>query len=112
MDKAKARVEASFELFEKLNVPYFAFHDVDIAPEDETLSETFENQDIIVAMIKDYMKDSRVKLLWNTTNNFTHPRFVHGAASSNNANVFVYSAAKAKKGLEVGEELGAKNYVF
>ena len=112
MDKAKARVEAAFELFEKLNVPYFAFHDVDIAPEGETLSETFKNQDTIVAMLKDYMKDSKVKLLWNTANNFSHPRFVHGAASSNNADVFAYSAAKVKKGLEVGKELGAENYVF
>jgi len=112
MDKAKARVEAAFELFEKLGVPYFAFHDVDIAPEGSSLKETFENQDTIVAMLKDYMKDSKVKLLWNTVNNFTHPRFVHGAASSNNADVFAYAAAKVKKGLEVGKELGSENYVF
>lgn len=112
MDKAKAKVEAAFELFEKLNVPYFAFHDVDIAPEGKTLIETNKNQDIIVDMIKGYMKDSKVKLLWNTANNFTHPRFVHGAASSNNADVFAYSAAKVKKGLEIGKELGAENYVF
>ena len=112
MDKAKARVEAAFELFEKLNVPYFAFHDVDIAPEGSNLKESFDNQDTIVAMIKDYMKDSKVKLLWNTVNNFSHPRFVQGAASSNNADVFAYSAAKVKKGLEVGKELGAENYVF
>ena len=112
MDKAKARVEAAFELFEKLNVPYFAFHDVDIAPEGSSLKESFDNQDVIVAMIKDYMKDSKVKLLWNTVNNFTHPRFIQGAASSNNADVFAYSAAKVKKGLEVGKELGAENYVF
>jgi len=63
-------------------------------------------------MMKDYMKDSKTKLLWNTVNNFTHPRFVHGAASSNNADVFAYAAAKVKKGLEVGKELGAENYVF
>lgn len=112
MDKAKARVEAAFEMFEKLDVPYFAFHDVDIAPEGETLKETFKNQDIIVSMLKNYMEDSKVKLLWNTVNNFTHPRFVHGAASSNNADVFAYAAAKVKKGLEVGKELGAENYVF
>ena len=112
MDLAKARVEAAFEFFEKLNVPYFAFHDVDIAPEGDTLRETNKNLDEIVAMIKDYMKDSKTKLLWNTVNNFTHPRFVHGAASSNNADVFAYAAAKVKKGLEVGKELGAENYVF
>lgn len=112
MDLAKARVDAAFEFFEKLNIPYFCFHDVDIAPEGNTLKETNENLDTIVAMMKDYMKDSKVKLLWNTVNNFTHPRFVHGAASSNNADVFAYAAAKVKKGLEIGKELGSENYVF
>ncbi|HLS60799.1 MAG TPA: xylose isomerase [Virgibacillus sp.] len=112
MDLAKVRVEAAFEFFEKLNVPYFCFHDVDIAPEGSSLRESNKNLDTIVSMIKDYMKDSKTKLLWNTANNFTHPRFVHGAASSNNADVFAYAAAKVKKGLEVGKELGAENYVF
>ncbi|MFA1712528.1 xylose isomerase [Peribacillus frigoritolerans] len=112
MDMAKARVEAAFEFFEKLGVPFFCFHDADIAPEGCNLRETYNNLDEIVAMIKDYMKDSQTKLLWNTANNFTNPRFTHGAASSNNADVFAYSAAKVKKGLEIGKELGAENYVF
>jgi xylose isomerase len=112
LDLAKARVEAAFELFEKLNVPFFAFHDVDTAPEGSTLRETNQNQDIIVGMIKEYMKDSKTKLLWNTANMFTNPRYVHGAATSCNADVFAYSAAKVKKGLEVAKELGAQNYVF
>ncbi|MEN1967781.1 xylose isomerase [Lentibacillus sp. N15] len=112
MDLAKARVDAAFELFEKLHVPFFCFHDVDIAPEGSNLRESNQNLDTIVHMMKDYMKDSKTKLLWNTVNNFTHPRFVHGAASSNNADVFAYAAAKVKKGLEIGKELGAENYVF
>ncbi|MBH8602435.1 xylose isomerase [Thermoactinomyces sp. CICC 23799] len=112
LDLAKARVEAAFEFFEKLGVRYFCFHDVDIAPEGSNLRETNQNLDIIVSMIKDYMKDSKVKLLWNTVNNFTHPRFVHGAASSNQADVFAYAAAKVKKGLEIAKELEAENYVF
>lgn len=112
MDLAKARVEAAFELFEKLNVPYFSFHDRDIAPEGETLRETNKNLDQITAMMKEYMKGSKVKLLWNTANLFKHPRFVHGAATSCNADVFAYSAAQVKKGLEIAKELGAENYVF
>ncbi|MBF6634126.1 MAG: xylose isomerase [Planococcus sp. (in: Bacteria)] len=112
MDLAKARVEASFEFYEKMDVPFFCFHDVDIAPEGSNLRESNKNLDEIVGMIKDYMKDSKAKLLWNTANNFTHPRFVHGAATSSHADVFAYSAAKVKKGLEVGKELGAENYVF
>lgn len=112
LDLAKARVEAAFELFEKLDVPYFCFHDVDIAPEGNNLKETYANLDIIVAQIRDYMKTSKTKLLWNTANLFTHPRYVHGAATSNHADVFAYSAARVKKGLEIGKELGAENYVF
>ncbi|NPC94729.1 xylose isomerase [Bacillus sp. WMMC1349] len=112
MDLAKARVEAAFELFEKLGVPFFAFHDRDIAPEGKTLSETNENLNTILAMIKDYMKTSNTKLLWNTANMFTNRRFVHGAATACNADVFAYAAAQVKKGLETAKELGAENYVF
>lgn len=112
LDLAKARVEASFEFFEKLDVPYFCFHDRDIAPEGDTLQETNKRLDVIVSMIQDYMKTSRTKLLWNTANMFTHARFTHGAGTTSNADVFAYAAAQVKKGLEVGKELGAENYVF
>ncbi|MEY8189590.1 xylose isomerase [Peribacillus simplex] len=112
MDLAKARVEAAFQLFEKLDVPFFAFHDRDIAPEGNTLKETNKNLDVIVSMIQEYMKTSNVKLLWNTANMFTNSRFVHGAATSCNADVFAYAAAQVKKGLETAKELGAENYVF
>lgn len=112
MDLAKARVEAAFEFIEKVQSPYFCFHDIDIAPEGSNLKETNQNIDTIVAMIKDYMKTSDVKLLWNTANMFTHQRFVSGAGTSSNAHTYAHAAAKVKKGLEVGKELGAENYVF
>jgi xylose isomerase len=112
LDKAKARVEAAFEFFEKLNVPFFTFHDRDIAPEGNTLQETNKNLDIIIAMIKDHMKTSKTKVLWNTANMFSHPRYVHGAATSCNADVFAYCGAQIKKGLETGKELDTPNYVF
>ncbi|PIK32010.1 xylose isomerase [Bacillus siamensis] len=112
MDLARARVEAAFKMFEKLDAPFFAFHDRDIAPEGSTLKETNQNLDIIVSMMKEYMRTSGVKLLWNTANMFTNPRFVHGAATSCNADVFAYAAAQVKKGLETAKELGAENYVF
>ncbi|OIJ13880.1 xylose isomerase [Anaerobacillus arseniciselenatis] len=112
IDLAKARVEASFEFFEKLDVPYFCFHDFDVAPESDSLSETFKNLDIIVPMIQEYMKTSKTKLLWNTANMFSHRRWLHGAATAPNADVFAYAAAKVKKGLEIGKELGSENYVF
>ncbi|KAA0550198.1 xylose isomerase [Bacillus sp. BGMRC 2118] len=112
LDLAKARVEASFEFFDKMSVPYFCFHDFDIAPETDSLKETFENLDKIVLLIKDYLNTSKTKLLWNTANMFSHPRWLNGAATSPNADVFAYAAAKVKKGLEIGKELGAENYVF
>lgn len=112
MDLAKARVEAGFELFSKLGIPFFCFHDRDIAPEGATLKETNENLDVIVGLIKEQIKGTGVKLLWNTANAFSHPRFVHGAATTSNADVYAYVAAQVKKGLEVGLELGSQNYVF
>ncbi|SDF08500.1 xylose isomerase [Thermoanaerobacter thermohydrosulfuricus] len=112
MDIAKARVEAAFEFFEKLDVPFFCFHDRDIAPEGENLRETNKNLDTIVAMIKDYLKTSKTKVLWGTANLFSNPRFVHGAATSCNADVFAYAAAQVKKALEITKELGGQNYVF
>ncbi|CAM4322708.1 xylose isomerase [Paenibacillus tarimensis] len=112
MDLAKARVEANFEFLDKINVPYYCFHDRDIAPEGATLQETNKNLDVIVSMLKDNMASSGKKLLWNTANMFTNPRFVFGAATAVNADVYAYAAAQVKKGLEVGKELGAENYVF
>ena len=112
MDLAKARVEASFEFYDKLGIDYFCFHDYDIAPEGSSLRETNKNLDVIVDMIKQYMKDTGKKLLWNTANLFTNPRYMHGAATTCNADVYAYAAATVKKQLEIGKELGAENYVF
>ncbi|URJ43809.1 xylose isomerase [Paenibacillus polymyxa] len=112
LDLAKARVEAAFELLDKLNLPYFAFHDVDIAPEGASLKEFYSNLDTIVDLIEEHMKATGKKLLWNTANMFSHPRYLHGAASTCNADVYAHAAAQIKKGLEVGKRLGADNYVF
>ncbi|MEI7024226.1 xylose isomerase [Paenibacillus sp. y28] len=112
MDLAKARVEANFEFLEKLGVPFYCFHDRDIAPEGSTLQETNKNLDVIVDLLKQNMKTSGKKLLWNTANMFTNPRFVFGAGTAVNADVYAYAAAQVKKGLEVGKELDSENYVF
>jgi len=112
MDLAKAKVEANFEFCEKLGVPFFCFHDRDIAPEADTLKETNARLDVIVAAIKDRMKNSDVKLLWGTTNAFGNRRFTHGASTSCNAEVFAYAAAQVKKAMEITKELGGQNYVF
>ncbi|GGD46939.1 xylose isomerase [Paenibacillus nasutitermitis] len=112
MDQAKARVDANFEFLEKIGIPYYCFHDRDIAPEGNTLQETNKNLDTIVDLLEANMKSTGTKLLWNTANMFTHPRFVHGAGTTSNADVYAYAGAQLKKSLEVGKRLGAANYVF
>lgn len=112
MDQAKHRVEANFEFLSKIGIPYYCFHDRDIAPEGGNLAETNKNLDVIVDMLEENMKATGAKLLWNTANMFTNPRFVHGAATTCNADVYAYVGAQLKKSLEVGKRLGAENYVF
>ncbi|QAA33084.1 xylose isomerase [Clostridium manihotivorum] len=112
MELAKVRMEAAFELMDKLNIEYFCFHDRDIAPEGKTLAETNENLDKIVAYCKELMAKYNKKLLWGTANCFSNPRYVHGAGTSCNADVFAYTAAQIKKAIEVTKELGGENYVF
>lgn len=112
METAKNRVDAFFELLTKLDVEYFAFHDVDIAPTGDSLEEFFSNLDEITDLIKEKMDETGIKLLWNTQNVFTHPRFVHGAATSSNADVFAYAAAQVKKTIDLSVKLGGENIVF
>ncbi|MHC5268576.1 xylose isomerase [Enterococcus sp. LJL98] len=112
MDTAKNRVAAFFEILVKLDVEYFCFHDIDIAPEGDSLEEFFQNIDEITDLIKEKMDETGIKLLWNTANMFSNPRFVNGAASSNNADVFAHAAAQVKKGLDISKKLGGENYVF
>lgn len=112
MELAKARMEAAFEFMDKIDIDYFCFHDRDIAPEGKDLVETNKNLDEIVSMCKELMKKNNKKLLWGTANLFNNPRFVHGAGTTCNANVYAYSAAQLKKAIEVTNELGGENYVF
>lgn len=112
IENAINRVKAFFEFCEKLGAPFFCFHDRDVAPEGKTLAETNKNLDAVVKVIKEEMERTGVKLLWGTANLFSNPRYVHGAATSCNADAFAYAAAQVKKALEVTKELGGAGYVF
>lgn len=112
METAKNRVEAFFEICEKLGTEYFCFHDVDIAPQGESLEEFFTNLDEITDLIQEKMSQTGIKLLWNTANMFSHPRYINGAASTNQADVYAYAAAQVKKGLDISKKLQGENYVF
>jgi xylose isomerase len=109
---AKVRMDAAFEFFTKIEAPFYAFHDRDIAPEGRSLAESNRNLDKIVAHAKGLQKSTGVKLLWGTANLFSNPRFMCGAATNPDAHVFAYAAAQVKKALEVTKTLGGQNYVF
>jgi xylose isomerase len=109
---ALKRAPVLFEFCEKLGAPFYAFHDRDVAPEGKTLAETNKNLDRVVKELKKLQKDTGVGLLWGTACLFAHPRFMHGAATSCNADVFAYAAAQVKKAIEVTHELNGAGYVF
>jgi xylose isomerase len=112
VDNALRRVDVAFEFITKLGVPYYCFHDRDVAPEGATLAESNANFDAVAAKLKESQEATGVKLLWGTANLFSNPRFMHGAATSPNADVFAYAAAQVKKAIEVTHALGGENYVF
>ncbi len=112
VENAVKRVGVAFEFMEKLGAPYYAFHDRDVAPEGATLAESHKNLDAVVKELKAQQARTGIKLLWGTANLFSNPRYLHGAATSCNADAFAYAAAQVKKALEVTLELGGEGYTF
>jgi xylose isomerase len=109
---ATNRARVAFEFIEKLGAPFYCFHDRDVAPEGASLKESNKNLDAVVRVLKEEQKRTGIKLLWGTANLFSNPRFVHGAGTSCNADVFAFAAAQVKKAMEVTMELGGQGYVF
>ncbi len=109
---AQNRARVAFEFIEKLGAPYYCWHDRDVAPEGATLGESNKNFDAVAAVLKEEQERTGVKLLWGTANLFSNPRFVHGASTSCNADVFAFAAAQVKKAMEVTHELGGEGYTF
>lgn len=112
LEIAKNKVYAFFKLLETLDIRYFTFHDIDIAPQGKNLEEFFCNLDEITDVIKNEMERTGIKLLWNTQNLFTHSIYLNGAATSNNADVFAYAAAQVKKTIDISKKLSGENIVF
>lgn len=109
---ATGKVEAAFELMQKLSIDYFCFHDRDIAPEGKSLSETNKMLDQIADVIEEKQKETGIKCLWGTANCFTNPRYMHGAGTSPSADVFAFAAAQIKKAIELTVRFGGNGYVF
>ncbi len=112
LEKAKTRVKVAFEFMEKLGLEYFCFHDRDIAPERDTLAESNKTLDEIVDLIEAEMKRTGIKLLWGTANLFHNKRYVNGAATSPNADIFAFACAQTKKAIEITKRLNGSGYVF
>ncbi|MFM2093011.1 MAG: Xylose isomerase [Planctomycetota bacterium] len=112
VENAIRRARVAFEFMEKLGAPFYAFHDRDVAPEGDTLAESNRNFDAVAKVLKEEQQRTGIKLLWGTANMFSNPRFMHGASTSCNADVFAFAASQVKKCLEVTKELGGTNYVF
>ncbi len=112
VENAQKRARVAFEFMEKLGNPFYAFHDRDVAPEGATLAETNKNFDAVVKVLKEEQERTGIKLLWGTANLFSNRRYMHGAATSPNADAFAFAAAQVKKALEVTKELGGGGYTF
>ena len=112
MEAAEKSLHANFEFCQKLGVPYYCFHDRDIAPEGSTFAESVKNLQTVVKQAKQLQQDTGIKLLWGTANLFSNPRYTHGAGTNPDLQVFAYAAAQLKHALEATAELGGENYVF
>ena len=112
MIAARGRLDAAFEFLEKLGMPFFCFHDRDVAPEGATFAETQANLTAIVDQMETHMARTGARLLWGTANLFTHPRYAAGAATNPDPNVFAFAAAQVKSMLEATHRLGGENYVL
>jgi xylose isomerase len=112
MDLARMKADVAFEMFRLLDVPFFTFHDRDIAPEGDSLAESNRNVREIADIFAKKMEKAKVKLLWGTANLFSNRRFMGGAATNPDPEVFAYAAAQVKNALDVTHELDGANYVL
>lgn len=111
LKRAAEKADVAFELFRLLDVPFFTFHDVDVAPEGATLDESIANLEAVADIFEEKMNDSKVRLLWGTANLFSHRRYMAGAATNPDPEVFAYACGQVKAALDVTHRLNGQNYV-
>ena len=112
MEHARAKADEAFRLFEILGVPYFCFHDADVRPEGASLRESRENLEAITDVLAGHMERTGVRLLWGTANMFTHRRWMAGAGTNPDPEVFAYAAATVRAAMDATHRLGGENYVL
>jgi xylose isomerase len=112
LERAENKADAAFEFITKLGAPYYCFHDVDAAPDAESPGEYEKNVEKVTALLKERQDATGVKLLWNTANLFSHPRYMNGAATNPEFDVLARGAVQVKAMLDANVTLGGENYVF
>jgi xylose isomerase len=112
IEAAENRLDAAFEFFSKMTVPYFCFHDRDLAPEGASVAESERNLQHMIERVKVRQKETGIRLLWGTANLFSHPRYMNGASTNPDFDVVAQAGAQVKAALDATVELGGENYVF
>lgn len=112
MEQARAKADAAFEFFSKLGVPYYCFHDTDVAPEGNSLKEYTKNFQTMVDVLEQKQAETGVKLLWGTANAFSNPRYMAGAGTNPDPKVFAYAASQIFNAIGATKRLGGENYVL
>ncbi len=112
MERSRDRMDAAFEFFTKLDVPFYCFHDFDMAHEGGSVTESEQNMAATVEFARERQQETGMKLLWGTANLFSHPRYMNGASTNPDFAVVARAAAQVKSALDATVELGGQNYVF
>ncbi|MDE6554038.1 MAG: xylose isomerase [Muribaculaceae bacterium] len=112
VERAKNKVDAGFEIMDKLGIEYFCFHDVDLVDEGNSVEEYEANLKAVVAYIKEKMQGTNIKNLWGTANVFGNSRYMNGAATNPDFDVVARAAVQIKNAIDATIELGGQNYVF
>ena len=112
MERAKIKADVAFEMFERLNVPYFCWHDADVRPETGRFETNLSTLNEMTDYFGEKMQQTGTKLLWGTANMFTHRRWMAGASTNPDPDVFAFAAATVKSCLDATHKLGGENYVL
>ncbi|MGG7568123.1 xylose isomerase [Rhodovulum sp. DZ06] len=112
MGRAKLKADVAFEMFERLGVPFFCWHDADLRPEQGDFAGNLATLEEITDYIGEKMEASRTRLLWGTANMFSHRRWMAGASTNPDPEVFAFAAATVKSCMDATHKLGGENYVL
>lgn len=112
MAAARMKADAAFDFFSRLGAPYYCFHDRDVAPEGATPRESVNHLHEMVEVLQAKQAQTGMKLLWGTANLFSHRRFMSGASTNPDPEIFALAALQVKEAMDATLKLGGENYVL